>query len=380
MTNEMSLSFSATLENEPFVRTCIASFVVCLNPTIDEIVEIKTIVGEAVSNAIIHGYNGDKGCLVKVKAYIEDDSLTIYVIDKGQGIQDIEKARQPMFTSKKELEHAGMGLSIIEALCDEMTIESSLELGTQLIMKKELFMNKEAVLNNIQLAQQGDEAAKELIVKNNLGLVWSIVHRFKNNYYDKEDLFQIGCIGLMKAINNFDVHYGVQFSTYAVPIIMGEIKRYFRDDGTIKVSRSLKELNIKINKAKEKLITLYGYEPTVQEIAKELEVDVMDVVEAIDASYYPTSLSEPIYEKDGSTISMEERIEDKHHTMWFEKIALKLEIEKLDEKERLILYMRYQLDFNQEKVAQRLNISQVQVSRLEKKIITKLRKHLNESH
>ena len=139
---------------------------------------------------------------------------------------------------------------------------------------------------------------------------------------------------------------------------MGEIKRYFRDDGTIKVSRSLKELNIKINKAKEKLITLYGYEPTVQEIAKELEVDVMDVVEAIDASYYPTSLSEPI----------------------FEKIALKLEIEKLDEKERLILYMRYQLDFNQEKVAQRLNISQVQVSRLEKKIITKLRKHLNESH
>lgn len=380
MTNEMSLSFSATLENEPFVRTCIASFVVCLNPTVDEIVEIKTIVGEAVSNAIIHGYNGDKGCLVKVKAYIEDDLLTIYVIDKGQGIQDIEKARQPMFTSKKELEHAGMGLSIIEALCDEMTIESSLELGTQLIMKKELFMNKEAVLNNIQLAQQGDEAAKELIVKNNLGLVWSIVHRFKNNYYDKEDLFQIGCIGLMKAINNFDVHYGVQFSTYAVPIIMGEIKRYFRDDGTIKVSRSLKELNIKINKAKEKLIILYGYEPTVQEIAKELEVDVMDVVEAIDASYYPTSLSEPIYEKDGSTISMEERIEDKHHTMWFEKIALKLEIEKLDEKERLILYMRYQLDFNQEKVAQRLNISQVQVSRLEKKIITKLRKHLNESH
>ena len=138
MTNEMSLSFSATLENEPFVRTCIASFVVCLNPTVDEIVEIKTVVGEAVSNAIIHGYNGDKGCLVKVKAYIEDDLLTIYVIDKGQGIQDIEKARQPMFTSKKELEHAGMGLSIIEALCDEMTIESSLELGTQLIMKKRI--------------------------------------------------------------------------------------------------------------------------------------------------------------------------------------------------------------------------------------------------
>ena len=161
---------------------------------------------------------------------------------------------------------------------------------------------------------------------------------------------------------------------------MGEIKRYFRDDGTIKVSRSLKELNIKVTKAKEYLQSQNNQEPTIEDVAKYLGVEPQDVVEAIDASYYPTSLSEPIYEKDGSTISMEERIEDKHHTMWFEKIALKLEIEKLDEKERLILYMRYQLDFNQEKVAQRLNISQVQVSRLEKKIITKLRKHLNESH
>ena len=109
-------------------------------------------------------------------------------------------------------------------------------------------MTKEETMNDLVLAQNGDEVAKERLVKNNIGLVWSIVHRFKNNYYDKEDLFQIGCIGLMKAINHFDVRYGVQFSTYAVPIIMGEIKRYFRDDGTIKVSRSLKELNIKINK------------------------------------------------------------------------------------------------------------------------------------
>ena len=159
---------------------------------------------------------------------------------------------------------------------------------------------------------------------------------------------------------------------------MGEIKRYFRDDGTIKVSRSLKELNLKINKVRELLINQSGQEPTVEMIAKYLKVDVQDVVEAIDSSYYPTSLNEPIYEKDGSSISMEERVEDKHNKMWFEKIALKMEIDKLDEKEKLILYMRYQLDFNQEKVAQRLNISQVQVSRLEKKIIAKLRNHLNE--
>ena len=234
-------------------------------------------------------------------------------------------------------------------------------------------MAKTNTIELIEKARCGDEIAKELVVNQNLGLVWSIVHRFKNNYYDKEDLFQIGCIGLMKAINNFDTNYGVQFSTYAVPIIMGEIKRYFRDDGTIKVSRSLKELNLKINKVKELLINQTGQDPTVEAIAKYLNIDVQDVVEAID-----TSLSEPIYEKDGSSISMEERVEDKHNKMWFEKIALKMEIDKLDEKEKLILYLRYQLDFNQEKVAKRLNISQVQVSRLEKKIIAKLRSHLNE--
>lgn len=239
-------------------------------------------------------------------------------------------------------------------------------------------MAKNNTLELLGRVRSGDDHAKELVVNQNLGLVWSIVHRFKNNYYDKEDLFQIGCIGLMKAINNFDPTYGVQFSTYAVPIIMGEIKRYFRDDGTIKVSRSLKELNLKIIKAKEYFITTLNQEASMEQLATYLEVDVQDIVEAINSSYYPTSLSEPIYEKDGSAIEMEERIEDKKDKMWFEKIALQMEIDKLEEKERLILYMRYQLDYNQEKVAKRLSISQVQVSRLEKKIIAKLRSHLNE--
>ena len=217
-------------------------------------------------------------------------------------------------------------------------------------------MASSKTLDLLVKVRSGDEQAKEQVVKDNLGLVWSIVHRFKNSYYDKEDLFQIGCIGLMKAINHFDPSYNVQFSTYAVPIIMGEIKRYFRDDGTIKVSRSLKELNIKVTKAKEILQAENNEEPTVEEVARYLEVDVHDVVEAIDSSYYPTSLSEPIYEK----------------------IALEMEMEKLDEKEKMIIYMRYQLDYNQEAIAQRLGISQVQVSRLEKKIVTKLRTRLKD--
>ena len=143
----------------------------------------------------------------------------------------------------------------------------------------------------------------------------------------------------MKAVNNFDTNYGVQFSTYAVPIIMGEIKRYFRMMEQLKVSRSLKELNLKINKARELLINQNGHEPTVETIAKYLEVDVQDVVEAIDSSYYPTSLSEPIYEKMVLLFQWKKESKIKHNKMWFEKIALKMEIDKLDEKEKLILYM-----------------------------------------
>ena len=226
--------------------------------------------------------------------------------------------------------------------------------------------------------QQGDMEARELYIKGNLRLVLSVIQRFSGSNENLDDLFQIGCIGLMKAINHFDTSYQVQFSTYAVPIIMGEIKRYFRDDGTIKVSRSLKELNIKVTKAKEYLQSQNNQEPTIEDVAKYLGVEPQDVVEAIDASYYPTSLNEPIYEKDGSTISVEDRLIDKSDEMWFEKIALEMEMEKLDDKEKMIIYMRYQLDYNQDKIAKYLGISQVQVSRLEKKIVTKLRTRLKD--
>ncbi len=235
-----------------------------------------------------------------------------------------------------------------------------------------------STLELIAFAQQGKKEAIDQLVEQNIGLVWSIVHRFKNSYYDKEDLFQIGCIGLMKAIYHFDFSYNVQFSTYAVPIIMGEIKRYFRDDGTIKVSRQLKELNLKIQKVKEELMNENHYEPSIDEIANRLEVDPQDVILAVEASYYPTSLNEPVYEKDGSTISMEDRIVDKRHPMWFEKMALDMEIEKLDDKEKMILDMRYNKGCNQDAIAKILGISQVQVSRLEKKIILKLRSRLVE--
>ena len=238
----------------------------------------------------------------------------------------------------------------------------------QIPMRDELFETL------ISKAQQGDKEAKDSLVMNNLSLVWSIVHRFNTPLYDKEDIFQIGCIGLIKAINKFDLNYDVQFSTYAVPIIIGEIKRYFRDDGAIKVSRSLKELNVKINQISEKYLSEYQRPITINELSNILKVPTSEIVLAMDSKYYPTSLSEPIYEKDGSTICIEDRIEDVSNYSFIDKITLQESIKKLDKKEQLLIQLRYYKDMNQDQIAKVFNVSQVQISRMEKKIIEKLKK------
>ena len=223
-------------------------------------------------------------------------------------------------------------------------------------------------------AQNNDEEAKNLIVKENISLVWSLVHRFNNSIYDKEELFQIGCVGLIKAINKFNTSYDVCFSTYAVPIILGEIKRHFRDDGALKVSRSIKELNQKIYKMADEYFNENHKEISVEELAKALNVSKADVVLAIDSRYFPTSLNEVIYEKDGSEITIEERINEKENYSLIDRITLKEELAKLSKKEQLLIKMRYYMDMNQEDIAKYFNVSQVQISRLEKKIIEKLKK------
>ncbi len=223
-------------------------------------------------------------------------------------------------------------------------------------------------------AQNKDEKAKELLVKENLSLVWSLVHRFNSMMYEKEELFQIGCVGLIKAIDKFDVSYDVAFSTYAVPIILGEIKRHFRDDGAIKVSRSIKELNQKISKISDEYLLKNNKEISIEELADTLNVSKSDIVLAIDSKYYPTSLNEVIYEKDGSVITVEERLVEKESYSLIDRITLYEEINKLTEKERKLIKMRYYLDMNQDQIAKEFNVSQVQISRLEKKIIEKLKK------
>lgn len=229
-------------------------------------------------------------------------------------------------------------------------------------------LRDEEVKAYLRLSQSGDQNAKDILVERNVRLVWSVVQRFMNRGYDPDDLFQIGCIGLLKSIDKFDLSYDVRFSTYAVPMIIGEIQRFLRDDGSVKVSRSLKEMGNKIRRKKDDLTKMLGRSPTISEIAEALDISVEDVVHAQEAAKTPHSIHETVYENDGDPITLLDQISDQE-TNWFDKIALQEVIRDLDERERLIVYLRYYQDQTQAEVARRLGISQVQVSRLEKKIL-----------
>ncbi|HZG60376.1 MAG TPA: RNA polymerase sporulation sigma factor SigF [Anoxybacillus sp.] len=230
----------------------------------------------------------------------------------------------------------------------------------------------------IRRSQEGDQEARDEIIEKNMRLVWSVVQRFLNRGYEPDDLFQIGCIGLLKSVDKFDLSYDVKFSTYAVPMIIGEIQRFIRDDGTVKVSRSLKETGNKIRKAKDELSKKYGRAPTITELADYLNISPEDVILAQEAIRSPTSIHETVYENDGDPITLLDQITDQTTTSWFDKIALKKAIEELDERERLIVYLRYYKDQTQSEVASRLGISQVQVSRLEKKILQQIKERMDE--
>ncbi|HLR08177.1 MAG TPA: RNA polymerase sporulation sigma factor SigF [Bacillota bacterium] len=228
----------------------------------------------------------------------------------------------------------------------------------------------------IRKSQNGDKRARDILVEKNMRLVWSVVQRFINRGYDPDDLFQIGSIGLIKSIDKFDLSYDVRFSTYAVPMIIGEIQRFIRDDGSLKVSRSLKETGNKIRKEKDRLTKQLGRSPTIHEIADELEILPEDVVHAEEAAKSPHSIHETVFENDGDPITLLDQIADKN-SIWFEKISLEETILSLDERERLIVYLRYYKDKTQAEVASRLGISQVQVSRLEKKILEELKEKMD---
>lgn len=230
----------------------------------------------------------------------------------------------------------------------------------------------------IAQAHQGDKAARDRLVLDNVGLVWSIVRRFQGRGYEMEDLFQIGSIGLIKAIDKFDLSYEVRFSTYAVPMITGEIKRFLRDDGMIKVSRSIKEMGARVKAARESLTCDMGKEPTIEEIADYVGASREEVAASIEAGAEVESLYKTINKNDESSIYLIDKIEEENEEQehLLNRMVLKDLLESLEEKEREIILRRYYDNQTQTQIAQALNISQVQVSRLEKRILKQLREKI----
>ena len=215
--------------------------------------------------------------------------------------------------------------------------------------------------------QAGDKSARDQLVSGNLRLVLSVVQRFVGRGENLDDLFQVGCIGLVKSIDNFDISQNVRFSTYAVPMIIGEIRRYLRDNNSIRISRSVRDTAYKAMQAKERLMSEKQREPTVAEIAKELDVPPEDVVVALEAIVEPVSLYEPVYSDGGDTIYVLDQVGDHNDDRnWLDEIALKEAINNLNEREKRILYLRFFKGKTQIEVSNEIGISQAQVSRLEK--------------
>ena len=230
----------------------------------------------------------------------------------------------------------------------------------------------------IQRSHEGDEKARTQLVEENVGLIWCVVKRFYGRGTDPEDLFQIGSIGLLKAIDKFDLSYDVKFSTYAVPMISGEIKRFLRDDGMIKVSRSLKELAYKAYVLKEQMQEQLNREPTIEELAEELQVEKEELAMALESGGEVESLHKPIYQKDGNEIQLMDRLEEKEgqEEKILNHMLLKQLLEQLKKEERQLIYMRYFANKTQSEIGKTMGISQVQVSRLEKKILGYLREKI----
>ncbi|MBQ8904398.1 MAG: RNA polymerase sporulation sigma factor SigG [Oscillospiraceae bacterium] len=238
-------------------------------------------------------------------------------------------------------------------------------------------LNEEEKIELLRKIRNGDENAREALIKGNLRLVLSVIQRFTGRGEPPDDLFQVGCIGLIKAIDNFSLEFGVKFSTYAVPMILGEIKRYIRDSGQLRVSRSLRDLAYRAMQAKEQLTNEKKRDPTIEEIAERIESKREDVVIALEAVTEPVSLYEPVFSEGGDTIYVMDQIGDKNDdNNWLEEIALKEAIASLGNREKRILSLRFFQGKTQVEVANEIGISQAQVSRLEKGALNKIKSQI----
>ena len=239
-------------------------------------------------------------------------------------------------------------------------------------------LKNEETAELLKRTKQGDMKAREELIAGNLRLVLSVIQKFTNRGENVDDLFQVGCIGLIKAIDNFNVDLDVRFSTYGVPMIIGEIRRYLRDNSSLRVSRSMRDTAYKVLQAKERYISEHQKEPTIEEIAQMLEIKREEVVFALDAIVDPVSLYEPVYDHGGDTICVMDQVRDSKNTdeSWLEQIALKEAMNRLSDRERKILNLRFFEGKTQMEVSAEVGISQAQVSRLEKNAISQIKKNL----
>ena len=239
-------------------------------------------------------------------------------------------------------------------------------------------LKNEETAELLKRTKQGDMKAREELIAGNLRLVLSVIQKFTNRGENVDDLFQVGCIGLIKAIDNFNVDLDVRFSTYGVPMIIGEIRRYLRDNSSLRVSRSMRDTAYKVLQAKERYISEHQKEPTIEEIAQMLEIKREEVVFALDAIVDPVSLYEPVYSDSGDTICVMDQVRDSKNTdeNWLEQIALREAIAKLSDREKKIMSLRYLAGKTQVEVAGEIGISQAQVSRLEKNALERIKKQL----
>jgi RNA polymerase sporulation-specific sigma factor len=239
-------------------------------------------------------------------------------------------------------------------------------------------LKNDEMVELLRRTKEGDMAAREKLIAGNLRLVLSVIQRFDRRGENVDDLFQVGCIGLIKAIDNFNIDLDVRFSTYGVPMIVGEIRRYLRDNSSMRVSRSMRDMAYKVLKVKEKFMADYQREPTIEEIAKELDAKREDIVFALEAITDPVSLYEPVYSDSGDAVTVMDQVKDSKNTdeSWLDHIALKDAVDKLPEREKKILALRFFQGKTQMEVSAEVGISQAQVSRLEKNALEQIRKNL----
>ncbi len=252
---------------------------------------------------------------------------------------------------------------------------NKVEIANTNTSKLQVLKNKE-IKELFKQMKEGDKDAREKLINGNLRLVLSVIQRFGGRGENADDLFQIGCVGLIKAIDNFDTTLDIQLSTYAVPMIIGEIRRYLRDNNMVRVSRSIRDLAYKVLQVKEKMTKETGREPTIDQIAKELEVEREDVVLSLDAVQDPVSLQEPVYNDGSDSIYIMDQVKDKKNTdeLWAENLTISEAMKKLNDKERMIINKRFFQGRTQMEVADEIGISQAQVSRLEKTAIDHIRR------